>query len=147
MQHHPQPQNIWVQARRTAATVFWWGAERGWTSVTIHGLRPHTKRTSKCRLWWHVHAVAFAVVLWKTSNTWQCHCSVPRFKMPIIFRNKSKTICLKMCLFAKKYRMALKVKLFFWGKTSILGHVKHKSGLPTQSLQSLHRLDADFGSP
>jgi hypothetical protein len=67
--------------------------------------------------------------------------------MPIIFRNKSKTICLKMCLFAKKYRMALKVKLFFWGKTSILGHVKHKSGLPTQSLQSLHRLDADFGSP
>ena len=52
-----------------------------------------------------------------------------------------------MCLFAKKYRMALKVKLSVWGKTSILGHVKHKSGLPTQSLQSLHRLDADFGSP
>lgn len=99
LQHHPQPQNIWVQARRTAATVFFVGCWKGLDQCHNPRIAPaHHARTSKCRLWWQVHAVAFAVVLWKTSNTGQCHCSVPRFKMPIIFRNKSKTICLNMCL-------------------------------------------------
>eukprot|EP00435_Cladocopium_sp_Y103_P007247 s1346_g2.t1 len=62
LQHHPQPQDIWARALQQLQ-CFFCGAERGWTGVTIHGLRPHTKRTSKCRLWWHVHTVAFAIVI------------------------------------------------------------------------------------